>query len=60
MTPTTLALQMPTKSKEESISSFERTRPAAASGFAGKQFWRTAQLQIRSADETLRNACTDS
>ncbi len=25
MTPTTLALQMPIKSKEESISSFERT-----------------------------------
>ena len=27
--------------------SFERTRSAAASGFAGQQFWRAAQLQIR-------------
>jgi hypothetical protein len=27
MTPTTLALQMPVKSKEESISSLNRTRP---------------------------------
>jgi hypothetical protein len=27
--------------------SFERTRPAAASGFAGQQLWRAAQLQIR-------------
>ena len=27
--------------------SFERTRSAAASGFAGQQLWRAAQLQIR-------------
>ena len=27
--------------------SFERTRSAAASGFAGHQLWRAAQLQIR-------------
>ena len=27
--------------------SFERTRSAAASGCAGQQFWRAAQLQIR-------------
>ena len=27
--------------------SFERTRSAAASGSAGQQLWRAAQLQIR-------------
>ncbi len=27
--------------------SFERTRSAAASGFAGQQHWRAAQLRIR-------------
>ena len=27
--------------------SFERTRSAAASGFAEQQLWRAAQLQIR-------------
>jgi hypothetical protein len=30
-----------------SFNSLERTRSAAASGFAGLQFWRAAQLQIR-------------
>ena len=29
--------------------SLERTRSAAASGFAGQQEWRAAQLQIRYA-----------
>jgi hypothetical protein len=27
--------------------SLERTRSAAASGFAGQQLWRAAQLRIR-------------
>ena len=47
MTPTTLALQMPFQSKEESISSFERTRSAVVARFAGRQLWRAAQLMSR-------------
>jgi hypothetical protein len=32
-----------------SFKSFERTRSAAASGFAGLHLWRAAQLRIRYA-----------
>ena len=37
----------PIKSGEESISSLERTRWARSVRFAGRQWWRAAQLQIR-------------
>jgi hypothetical protein len=45
MRPSTLALQMPTKSKEESISTFERTcsLPFATETIVG----HAAQLKIR-------------
>jgi hypothetical protein len=38
MTPTTLALQMPTKSKEESISSLQRTRSVFAQALRAAAF----------------------
>jgi hypothetical protein len=44
MTPTTLALQMPFQSKEESISSLEWARSAWVARFAGRRPWRTGQL----------------
>lgn len=34
--------------------SFERTRSATASGFAGQLFWRAAQLQIRQTPDAAR------
>jgi len=48
MTPTTVALQMPIKSGEESISSFERTaRGAVGSLRSAARVWAAAQLTIR-------------
>jgi len=46
MTPTTVALRMPTESREEPISSLERTRWARSARIASRQWCRAVQLQI--------------
>lgn len=49
MPPTTLALLMPTRSKEDFASSFRWTRWARATRAVGRRACRAARLVIRSA-----------